>query len=351
MNNLISNLERLKDEGYIRCAKHPTLDLTIWTYSALTVAERKWDEYTLMARGLVTNSRGAIIARPLRKFFNLAEVKDSLPNEPFYVTEKLDGSLGIVFKYNGELVFASKGSFTTNQAKFLEQIWNTKYSNIEVVEGCTYLFEMIYPENRIVVNYGSTKDIFLLAVIKTNSGNEITPEHLPEFFPNVVKSYEMTMKELLEYKRENFEGFVLRYLPSNYRVKIKQEEYVALHGIVTQCNTKVIWEALSLNIALEGILEKLPDELYKEVMACIGDFRARYKELYDASLKLANKLKKKSTNRKEYAAEVAKVKETNLKSLLFLQYDGADCNKVLWKLLKPEKAVPIGTFKYDNNSN
>ena len=51
------------------------------------------------------------------KFFNMEEHQpEEIPNETFEVFEKLDGSLGILFWYQGQWILATKGSFTSDQA-------------------------------------------------------------------------------------------------------------------------------------------------------------------------------------------------------------------------------------------
>ena len=101
--NLLTTLEKYFQEGWLIKQTHPTLPLTIWNYSQTTQYEGRWDEITLMCRGLVTDDNGNIVARPFKKFFSLEEGKHT-PTSEFEVYEKMDGSLGIMFKYNGELV-------------------------------------------------------------------------------------------------------------------------------------------------------------------------------------------------------------------------------------------------------
>ena len=91
-------LEKYHDEGLLYKQTHPTLPLTIWNYTETVQYSGNWDEITLMARGLVTDNHGTVIARPFTKFFNMEERKHVATPE-FEVFEKLDGSLGIVFYY------------------------------------------------------------------------------------------------------------------------------------------------------------------------------------------------------------------------------------------------------------
>jgi len=112
---MLETLNYYYERGYLIKQVHPTLPLTIWNYSQTTQFEKKWDEITLMCRGLVTDDKGNIVARPFSKFFNIEEDRHKATDE-FDVYEKMDGSLGIMFNYESTWIFASRGSFTSDQS-------------------------------------------------------------------------------------------------------------------------------------------------------------------------------------------------------------------------------------------
>ena len=144
-------LHKYESEGLVFSQKHPTLPLTIWNYSDKVQYEGLWNETLLQCRGLVTDDEGNVVALPFKKFFNLEENKHT-PTSKFDVYDKMDGSLGILFNYKGEWVFATRGSFTSDQSvKGLELL--SKYDYQKLHNGYTYLFEIIYGQNRIVVKY------------------------------------------------------------------------------------------------------------------------------------------------------------------------------------------------------
>jgi len=168
---------------------HPTLPLTIWNYTEKVQYEGLWDEVTLMCRGLVTDSEGTIIARPFRKFFNMEEGKHTATSE-FEVYEKMDGSLGIFFYYEGNPVFATRGSFTSDQAIKGREILNKYNWQYGTYEGYTYLFEIIYPENRVVVNYNGLEELIVLGVIETSTGKECKYSEMENEGFVLVKKYD-----------------------------------------------------------------------------------------------------------------------------------------------------------------
>ena len=59
---MIETLEKYYEDGLLHRQVHPTLDLTIWNYSPKVQYEKLWDEVTIQCRGLVTNSKGEIVA-------------------------------------------------------------------------------------------------------------------------------------------------------------------------------------------------------------------------------------------------------------------------------------------------
>ena len=146
----------------------------MYKYTDKCAYEKAWDKYTLEARGLMFDSlTGEIIARPFSKFFNLGEMEatllQNLPQEAYEVFDKLDGSMGVMYPYEGRLNIATLGSFESPQSQVATQILQERYeANIvkHVHPYLTLLFEIVYPENRMgdgrptVVDYGHTRDIF-----------------------------------------------------------------------------------------------------------------------------------------------------------------------------------------------
>ena len=116
---MLKTLEKYYQNGLVLKQKHPRLNLTIWNYAAKVQYEKLWDDVTLRCRGLITDENGKIIIQPFKKFFNYEEVVNEIPtnNDYVYVQEKIDGSLGILFFYEGEWIMSTRGSFTSEQSQ------------------------------------------------------------------------------------------------------------------------------------------------------------------------------------------------------------------------------------------
>lgn len=339
---MLETLHTYLEKGLVYKQVHPTLPLTIWNYSPTCQYENAWDDITLMCRGLVTDDKGNIVARPFKKFFNLEEQKHT-PTEEFEVFEKMDGSLGIVFKYNNEVVYATRGSFTSDQA-----MWMSKYGkeyNFQdiLVEGHTYLFEIIYPENRIVVDYGKQERLVLLGIIKTESGEEIPYDDISFDGWDIVEKYNgiRDYSELKDKIRQNHEGFVIRFSNGD-RIKIKGEEYLRLHKIMTEVSTTAIWEVLSEGGSMDALLKDVPDEFYKKIKNYENELKYQHYRISEFCGKSHDYFRYGKYNdkeieptRKQFAEHVMNDFVPYFRPIMFLMWDGKDYNKAIWNLIKP----------------
>lgn len=364
---MLETLNKYYEDGWLIKQTHPTLPLTIWNYSQTTQYEGKWDEVTMMCRGLITdNNTGKILVRPFPKFFNYEEVagKGMIPTKGdyVYIQEKMDGSLGILFNYEGEWIMATRGSFTSDQAIRGMEILKRNYPVFDKVwmEEYAYLVEIIYPENRIVVDYGKEKVVFLSAVLNEGfygwkptdetelhwtmacsifAGNGIKKSDIVKTEQHFNFSDEL-YKSLKEKNEANKEGFVLRYFPGNFRMKIKFEEYVRLHKIMTEVSTKSVWEILSNGDNMEGLLKDVPDEFYSKIKEYEGELLGEFNTLKREYEWIFNKIRnvyfevhEKEFNRGEFAQLAKGYKHP---SILFAMLDGKVVDPIIWKIIQPE---------------
>jgi RNA ligase len=350
MKNLIETLEKYYEDGLLYKQTHPTLPLTIWNYTPKVQYENIWDEITLQCRGMVTDDNGNVVARPFKKFFNIEEGKHT-PTSEFEVYEKMDGSLGILFNYEGEWVFATRGSFTSEQSvKGFEML--QKYDYQKLHKDYTYLFEIIYNENRIVVKY-LFEDLVLLGMINTETGYEVDLHHegndmrLKNLIHNlefkVVKQYDgiedyTKLKSLID---NNAEGFVIRFSNGD-RMKIKGEEYIRLHKIMTNVSTTGIWEMLSNGDNVNELLKDVPDEFYKKIQNYVRDLKYNYVQISEMAGKLHDGFRYGKYNdvdpeptKKEFAEFVFKQQKV-LHPVMFAMWDKKKYDKIIWNILKPE---------------
>jgi RNA ligase len=240
--------------------------LEIFDYTQSCQFDKKWNKYNLLARGLLLcPAEKRVVGHTFQKFFNYGEHASDLPDLPFRATFKMDGSLGIVYHWKGKWYVNTRGSFASPQAQ-----WATKYIQQyteNLVPGTTYLAEIIYPENRIVVQYDFS-GMVLLGAYAAN-GLELEYEDLQvvgqQTGLRVVESFPCTNLEqllaLVKVFDENQEGVVIRY-PNGHRIKVKGDKYTSLHRMIAEIRPLCIWEQLLL--MKEEDLSKIPDEFAKE---------------------------------------------------------------------------------------
>ena len=333
------SLERHIEAGTVNRVSHPTLPLTLYNYSQRCQFERTWDDVTRQCRGLIYHG-DKIVARPFPKFFNDGEHADGeIPwHLPCEVTAKMDGSLLIVFHFDGEWHFATRGSFISEQAKRGRDIFQERYGEVELDPAVTYLFEVIYPENRIVVDYGTTEDVVLLAMIEVESGNEVSLEVAPTCL-SVVRRLPPTAdaKSLRSIITDEEEGYVVRFA-NGFRMKVKGERYMQLHKLISGVSSRSIWEALSNCEPLEEMLAVIPDEFAEWVrqertmmLAAFEGMSVMVEEAYLAVKDLPDRKSKAMRILADYRS---------VSSAAFAAIDGKDTSAIIWKQLYPEYRRP-----------
>ena len=355
MNLDINILNEYLEKGLVVKNDHSTLPLSIWNYSRTCQYENKWDDITKMCRGLILDKEGNVIAKAFNKFFNYEELTlNDIPEESFEVFEKLDGSLGILFWYQGKWILASKGSFTSDQSIKGRDILNKKY-NVEVLpKGYTTVVEIIYPENRIVCDYGVDEELVVLSMVSNANGKELDYDSMLSInevsgFPTIKKYDGITDYDTLKDKiNGNREGYVIRF-KNGFRMKIKGEEYVRLHRILTGFSNVDIWEYLKDGKNIDELLDRVPDEFDKWVKTTIQDLKYGCFQLRETAGKLHDGFRygkygdvDPEPSKKEFAEFVMKQQEV-LHAIMFAMWDhnNEKVDDIIWKLVKPKYSKPF----------
>lgn len=163
---------------------------------------------------------GNVVARPFQKFFNYEELQPSdIPTDlPFEIFEKMDGSLGILYWIGDEPFIATRGSFSSDQAIHASSLVNKRFRELgiskrDLIPNATYLFEIIYPENRIVVDYGSDDTLFLLAIL--NQRKTFMFPSIGEGFDKIEILFGGVDKQYLAYGLEKMYGSMIGFEQDN----------------------------------------------------------------------------------------------------------------------------------------
>lgn len=268
-------------EVYVRTSG----DLVLFNYTQAAQYKAAWTPLERMSRGLIINSKtGEIVARPFDKFHNWLEGGRKASGHIVTVTEKMDGSLGILYRVNGGYRIATRGSFDGEQALWATEYLNTHYVLDGLPDEYTLLFEIIYPENRVVVDYGARRDLVLLAV-----RNRFTGDYLP-FFPSVyelAQQYGFSLPAVYNFNDiesiiaetgvldANHEGFVLEFSDGS-RWKLKGDRYREIHKLISQISYRNVLRAMQNN-ALDTWIEAIPDEFLADVLAWSQEIESELK--------------------------------------------------------------------------
>lgn len=355
----LRNLQKMIDEKYIHVQKHPDMDLWIYDYSPHAQFDKVWNNETMSCRGLIMDDKYNILARPFPKFFNLEEYGDqgkSLPLEDFEIFDKLDGSLGILYWNKDKPYLATRGSFASRQAiKGTSMLHNKIKENKGALvfdPKYTYLFEIIYPLNRIVVDYGDLEDLFLLAVINTQTGTEKSYSDIIARYGDklsIAKRYDgiTDYKEFSKQQRDNSEGYVIRFKQDNLRIKVKFTEYKRLHKLMTGVNARRIWELLQVGASIEDMCQQVPDEFYNWVQKAAQRIKTKYRGIEITVLNAVAE-----TEDQGFTGDAKELKKQKVQyvmsrfpkiywSLILMIIDGRDYRGQIWKMIKPAHEEPF----------
>ena len=133
-------------------------------------------------RGIIFDKNGDLISRPYAKFFNVNEKPETKINNlnvslPHIVLDKLDGSFIRPFRTSDGVFRVGTKMGETEVAEYAKPFFD-KQNYKEFADWCidknlTPIFEFMSRKQRIVVDYGDTDRLVLLAIRENYSGNYI----------------------------------------------------------------------------------------------------------------------------------------------------------------------------------
>lgn len=256
-----------------RIDMHRYYNMVGFKYTTNTVYCEDWDNVSLHARGIVFDKdSGNVLARPFDKFFNLGEMIDNKTGElkpiagyvkqhfgfdnlsgdykhqKFRVMDKLDGSLGIAFWTGVEWYVKTAGSFESEQAKWANEYFDQLINQDVLDKSKTYLFEIIYDEDKHPIEY-DFEGLVLLGIVDTQTGIE---EPLSEIL-RVAKELNVRhadvielddFDEVVQYAKnlpKTKEGVVITF-ENGFKIKVKGDEFLQLQKIFHYLTKNVVYE-------------------------------------------------------------------------------------------------------------
>ena len=322
-------------EIYTKTTKINGKGLVLFNYTPKAMYKNEWNDFERVCRGIIFDELGSVVARPFLKFFNLNQLgydKNYILDRGIEsITVKLDGSLGIVFYFEGGWRAVTHGSFNSEQATKAEEMLEV-YDLSLLNKDFTYMVEIIYPENRIVLDYKGYKGLVMLAAIHTATGEELKRKTLSalcsEMNFRIVDLEHFSWNELL-YLVDNIkdvEGWVI-LINNGERVKLKTEHYKELHKLVSNITPRNVFEAYCAG-NVEEYISALPDEFQIECKELVEGFNASYLELKSKyeGIYLSILIEMYEPSRRAYAELANKYKHPQI---LFALLDGKDISKLI----------------------
>jgi RNA ligase len=393
----LDELSQMMAEGRITKQVHKDLPLSIYNYTAKAQYEGKWTNSERICRGLIVeDGTDVVIARGPEKFMNYGQ-----PGAPVTdldtlvrVTKKHDGSLGIGWKYGSDYGIATRGSFHSEQAQHATALIDNdiRYHIYKAgLDGTTPIYEIIYPENRIVLDYGNLDALLELGEVDINEGTILyRPREILHEIHN-GRGY-ITLREALELPiPADEEGYVLdigakrikmrdTWIETDGHVKLKGTEYKILHGLLTNTNARRIWVELAARDChqwietpddwanklghnpddfkyvkvdkdiTETLLTNVPDEFYTWVTKQIDSINDKVLDLVAQSIVLAGQVSMVSDKRARF--EMVKGHPMTKEILNHANSTNPeDISKIVlkaWKLAKPAgNETPFKTQEED----
>lgn len=343
-----AEFDRALTDKHVKVTAHPTLPYLILNYTDAVTWDQAWTPTTLTCRGLVVHADTYdVIARPVRKFFNhdQPQAPQIDLDDRVLVMDKADGSLGILYPTPDGHAVATRGSFTSDQALWATAHYQERYAgDFTPNPDWTYLFEIIYPDNRVVVDYKGREALVLLGAVHNASGASIELLEAAQGWPGPIVDvlpYRSIRQALDAPETDNAEGFVLWHPVTDARIKVKFAEFKRLHKLLTGINPRHIWEILAAGQNPVEAFASAPDEFHTWMRGIITDLETAYAaeraRLRAVHANLTATLPAGFT-RRDFAALAAPHPD---KAALFLLLDGKPLEELIWKGLRPSGATTV----------
>lgn len=258
--NLNATIEELSQKGLVSIKSYTDgayAGLRVVKYSKKVFYDKLWNEYPILEelRGVVLDSEGNIIAYPFTKVYNYGENNTFVERDKeVTAVRKVNGFLGVVSVWKGELLFSTTGTLDSEFARMAKESILTQLAGNILVTGCddardngvvsimeylkqylldansTLMFEIVHPNDPHIV--AETSGVYLIGMRKNEIGSSlVTEQKLNDiaYVFNFIRPTHTTGRFsdiLAESKGVTHEGFIIRDARSGAPLcKIKSVHY------------------------------------------------------------------------------------------------------------------------------
>ncbi len=324
----------------------------------------KWTQDNKHMRSVVVNYEGEVISAGFPKFTNWGENPDNFPVPNSLrnctVMEKLDGSLLIVSKYNGQYILRTRGTVdasTMANGHELEIFKNAILKKldelpVDVTGSWNYsmLFEWVSPINKIVLNYGDEPDWYLVGVVNHINYSLQMQDTLNEFarVADLKRPPTYTFSDVQDLLKDvdqwrGKEGVVVYSKNDQMLHKVKAMQYLKCHAFKSNAtfeNTIEMFFEFDMPSYQDfevKLIEKFDYECYQMVRGHISTICDGYKEILnivEGMHRFVDKIKLLNTRKEQATAVFSSYgKESNRSSYIFTILDGKKLSKEQLKKL------------------
>lgn len=271
--SLWDGLMQAKGQGFVHERRSGRFSLFVYTRAC--VYDRGWTLFSMAARGLILDrDNQRIAATPFLKFFNIGETDRASEtfsdNGEFETFEKMDGSLIIAWHDGDAWRCCTKGSFDSPQAKAAWVWLDHRGDWKQMDQDCTYLFEWVAPDNRVVIKYDAA-ELVLLGINNNAKGHEVSSESCDDIagahkWRRPVRHAYTSLADLVRDTAAlpvTQEGFVIRY-GGGLRLKVKGDEYLRVHRLISGCTPLALWQSMMERADLKEMRAMLPEEFWED---------------------------------------------------------------------------------------
>lgn len=276
----IEQVGRLVAQGFTEWGRYGDVasserdQFVLLCYTRQAILAGRWNWFERNARGLLFDAiTGCLAARPFEKFFNYGEGGRFPAGRPVSICQKIDGSLGILYQHlPGDWRITTKGSLYSEQGAWATEWFRRNCRPRAIPRATTLLFEIVYPENRIVVNYGDYEGLYLIGARDIATGEYMEREQLSRLatllgdsvrFPLLHSaSIQQVLAEMSQLPA-NEEGFVAEF-ENGERFKFKGAAYLAAHRMLSGLTFGRVLE-MHQQGDLPALRAILPEELWETV--------------------------------------------------------------------------------------
>lgn len=331
-NLVLSGFQAWETLGAVKVKQHQ--DFLIFNYLDIAERQNRWNFFERVSRGLILHAKtGEVVARAFDKFFNW-QAHGRVTDAPISrVIEKMDGSLGILYRDQNEYKVATRSDFKNPQCQFANQFIK-RLDLSDLPEEYTLIFEIIHPKNRIIVDYRDREDLVVLAVRNRVTGEYLAWDKvidLAKYYGfNLPYCYDFSsIEQLIEGTAQLdglTEGYVVEFTDGQF-FKFKSKRYIELSCMTIGLSFQNVVNALANN-TYNQFFAKLPEEFIQQA----EDYKEQVLSIYQATIAQAQYAFAQAPreDRKNFA-RWAQENYPELRPYLFALWDQQDLSAWIYK--------------------